>query len=255
MKAKLEMGVFGAAPAINATLPKITSVKDDVAVASAIGAVGGGVQRLLCSTAFYFGNMSKEKDVKGYKFDNAFKGYHDRFYPEPLKGDVYRRAKANVTVYAKVARLPYETRELAERMFDHPHGSQSQKATALNKLCSDYEDEAPTEEQFVELLPKKKAAGASQPATLKARASAMATSVASIRDDEAYATLKAEIEANDELQAAYDKAVSAIDAFANLVAKLAKAAKDAPAVAPKATKAQLAAGLAKNKPGKGEAKH
>jgi hypothetical protein len=184
-KAKIEKGVFGAAPVVDASLPVIKGVGDDVATATAIGAIGGGVQRLMCSTAWFFGNMAKVKKVKGYKFDPAWEGYYATFYADnPLQPEPKRKAKAACVVYAKVARLPYDTQTLAGEMFDHPHGSQSQKATALNKLIEDYPTTAPTAEQFVALLPKAKAKGGATETTIKAWAAGKAKAFADVREDE-----------------------------------------------------------------------
>lgn len=258
MKAKLEMGVFGARPTIDAALPAIKSVKDDVAVATAIGAIGGGVQRLLCSTAFYFGDMAKEKGEKRYSFEKAWKGFHDKFYGNsPLEGDAYRTAKSNVIVYAAVAQLPYDSRELAERMFDHKYGSQSQKRTALKKMIEDFDSEAPDAEEFEKLLPKKPNTGGDRPASIKARAKGVKTSIASIREDE---TLLATIESNDELAKRFDALETAASRFfdmAETIEKKAKANADLAAAAakePKADKAARAAAIAaaaKAKPAKG----
>lgn len=245
-KAKVEMGVFGAAPAIDASLPTIKGISDDGAVAAAIGRIGGGVQRLICSTAYYFGAMSKTKKVKGYTYNTAWEEYYDEYYAaNPLKPEAKRKARANCVIYAKVARLPWDAQSYAGQMFDHPHGSQSQKAAALAKLIEDYGSKAPTAEEFAKLLPGPKAKGGSTETTIKAWAAAKAKSFADVRDDE---NLWGQIESNATLLARFEAAAEKVDLFkamadtitnkakadAKLAAKLAKPGKTPAAKVPAA---------------------
>jgi hypothetical protein len=222
-KAKIEKGVFGAAPVIDASLPTIKGVDDAVAVATAIGTIGGGVQRLMCSTAWFFGNMAKVKKVKGYKFDTAWEGYYSTFYADaPLQPEAKRKAKANCVIYARVARLPYDTQSFAGQMFDHEHGSQSQKAAALNKLIEDYGTVAPTAEEFVELLPKAKKPSTGGGATIASRAKALKASLASIGEDFAD-----DIGSNAALEKKYDAAAAAVGLFFDMAETVTKLAKKA----------------------------
>jgi hypothetical protein len=254
MKAKIETGVFGAAPAI-ANLPTAKSTNDAVAVATAIGAIGGGVQRLLCSTSFYFGSLANGKAK--FNFGPAWEGFYSKMYAaNPMKPDSKKNAKKDACVYADFAQLKaWDTQEVAGRIFDHPHGSLSQKASAIRKVMDEHADEAPTDEELEAILPKPKSKSKSQPTTLKARTSAIYTSLASIRDDDDYAHMWEQIEGSDKLTSLFEKALSAVDALANAATAAAKAAKDG-AKATKtddATKARLAAiaKAAKEKPAKG----
>jgi len=238
-KAKVEKGVFGAAPEIDASLPTIKGVSDDGVVAAAIGRIGGGVQRLICSTAFYFGAMSKAKKVKGYTYNTAWEEYYTEYYAaNPLQPEAKRKAKANCVIYAKVARLPWDSQSYAGQMFDHPHGSQSQKTAALNKLIEDYGSKAPTAEEFAKLLPGPKAKGGGPTeTTIKAWAAGKAKAFADVRDDE---NLWGQIESNATLLARFEAASEKVDLFNAMAATITDKAK---------ADAKLAAKLA-GKPGK-----
>ena len=73
-KEKIERGTFGAAPVLG-VLPSVKSLGDDVAMFTAIGAIGGNLQFMVCSTMFYFGSLAKAKKEK-YNGGKAWEAYY-----------------------------------------------------------------------------------------------------------------------------------------------------------------------------------
>lgn len=222
---------FGKAPKVdNVTLPAFRSIADDNKLGAAIGSIGGGaggVQRLMCSTAYYVGDAAKAAKTTDYTGDNYFSGFYDTHYAaKPLTDGAKAQAKANALIYVKVAMLPYDARSLAETMFDHPHGSMNQKATALRKMAKEHPEKAPSKAEFAAYLP---AEPVKTDATLFDRAQDVFKSIDNVytrRDKPDAIKLWAEVSADKALQAEYEKAVSACKAFFTLVEKMAKAKAD-----------------------------
>jgi hypothetical protein len=261
-KATVERSVFGAKPSI-ASLPKIDGLKSDVDVAAAIGAIGGGLQRTICSTAFFYGAMAKEAGEVSYNYGKPWEGYYkERYADKPLTPASKKNAKKETIIYATFAfQMEWDAddvQEMAGRVFDHPFGSLGQKAAMLKKLLEEHKDEMPEDSVIEKMLPKQKAKPKKQPVTLKVKASNAFTALDSITSDDDYEHLRDEIAANDELQAAYTAAREAVDAFAKLVIKLAKEAKDGgvkPTETETATKEAAIAAQAKAGRGKGKPLH
>jgi hypothetical protein len=256
VKAKVNMGVFGAAPAIE-SLPKITGLKDDVAVATAIGAVGGGVQRLLCSTSFYFGAMAKAKGEEKYTFGPAWEGFYGKFYAaSPLSADSKKNAKKDAVVYAAFAQLPWDTQELAGTIFDYPHGSQGQKASTIRKVIEKHADKPPTVDELKALLPKPKSTTKPAATTIKVKAASLLKSLKDIRDDKDYKSMWTAINSNAELRKRFDTAEAALVMFSDMAKTVTdlKVNKGKTKVKDDTANAALAAAL-KAKPEKGARTH
>jgi hypothetical protein len=238
-KEKIERGTFGAAPVLG-TLPNVKGLGDDVAMFTAIGTIGGNLQWMVASTMFFFGSLAKKKGEK-YNGGKAYEAYftHAKL---SMTADSKKTAKASATVYAEFAQVKkWDTQEMAGRIFDHPHGSQGQKAAAVRKVMENHADKPPTEEELIKLLPKKKA-DSDKAATIKQWANGKKKSFADIRTDE---NLWPQIEGNVTLLARFEAADTAIVAFAAMAATITDmvAKKDKAAAATVAADAALKAGL------------
>lgn len=247
-KEKMERGTFGAAPVL-AALPSVKGLDDDAKMFAAIGHIGGNMQFLVCSTMFFFGSLAKKNKVK-YNGGKAWDEYYKHSGLSYGTDDSKRSAKQAATVYAEFAQMKaWDTQELAGIIFDHPHGSQGQKASAIRKIIADHADKPPSEEELTKLLPKKKSENNTDP-TVTAKARGIKTSVKTLSEDE---TLMAIVESNDELQKRFDTLQLAATRFfdmAETVEKKAKAGK-----ADKAEKAAVIAAAAKKTRTKGQPLH
>lgn len=247
-KEKIERGTFGAAPVLG-VLPNVKGLDDDVKMFAAIGHIGGNMQWLVCSTMFFFGSLGKKKNER-FNGSKAWEAYYDNSGLSYSTADSKKSAKQAAVVYAEFAQVKkWDTQELAGRIFEHPHGSQGQKAAAIRKIMDNHADKPPTDEELGKLLPKKKTETERSP-SIKARAKGIKTSVAGIREDEDMLAL---IESNATLEKRFEALETAASQFfdmAETVEKLAKKAADNKAEG-KANKAALAAALKAEKPGKG----
>jgi hypothetical protein len=250
-KEKLELGTFGDAPTFTASIPSIKGLDSDIAVAAAIGRIGGGIKRVWCSTLFHFGTLAKKKGEK-YNPSKAWDAYYAEMYAAaPMQPGSKRTAKKEDTVWAGLAQVKkWDTQEIAGRIFDHPHGSFSQRCAAARKVMENHADEAPDEDELEAILPKPKKKGEETATTIKAWANGKKKAFVDIQANEA---LWDQIESNAELLRRFHAANTAVTQFAAMAATITDKVKKNEKAAAEGTvnKAQLAAALKKNKPAKG----
>ena len=246
-KEKMDRGTFGAAPVL-AALPGVKSLDDDVKMFAAIGHIGGNMQFLVCSTMYYFGSMAKAKKTK-YNGGKAWEEYYKNSGLSYGTDDSKRSAKQAATVYAEFAQVKaWDTQEMAGRVFDHPHGSQGQKATAIRNIIRDHADAPPTEEEFTKLLPKAKNANPTA-TTIKQWAAGKVKAFKDVQGDD---NLWPQIEGNAELLARFNAANTAITRFSAMADTVTGANKNK---AEKAAADAAIAAAAKKTRGKGEPLH
>lgn len=210
-----ERAPFGTIAMGDVKLPKVTGTRDDVTIAKAIGRIGGGVQYLLASTSFAMGRFARSEKRTDYAFDNAYEGYYETFYGSGagLSVDSKKQQRLSITVYAEVAMLPWEARDVALWAFDLPSPiTMPQKAALLRKVIKTYPKAAPTREQLLALMP---GGGNSTVPTIKGKFSGMLKALKDVETDKAFKKMWADINGDKVALERYRAAVTAMTMLAD----------------------------------------